>query len=117
MLLAKAYIFGDKRLDVPFKNAVLVELAQVSRASKSTPSTKILEVIFAGTCPGSPLRRLVVDMIAHYAYDEDWDKHVSQYSHEVAIEVLRAVVKGERTPRMYWHWEELIENYVEEVED
>jgi hypothetical protein len=55
MLLANAYIFGDKRLDVPFKNAVLVKLAQVSRAYKSTPSTKILEVIFAGTCPGSPL--------------------------------------------------------------
>jgi hypothetical protein len=57
-------------------------------------------------------------MIAHYAYDdEDWDKHVSRYSHEVAIEVLRAVVKGKRVPRMYWHWEELMENYVEKVED
>jgi hypothetical protein len=118
MLLVKAYIFGDKRLDVPFKNAVLVKLAQVLRAYKSTPSTKILEVIHDGTCPGSPLRRLVVDMIAHYAYnDEYWDKQVNQYSHEVAVEVLRAVVKGKRSPRMYWHWEALMDDYVEKVDD
>jgi hypothetical protein len=115
IVLAEAYVFGEKRLDVSFKNAVLEIFAQVSTNYHWIPGPEALAVIIAGTCPSSPLRRFALDQLAHHASDRtEWDNEVSQYSHEVAIEVLRAIVKKRQPSKV--RWEVSLKDYLEKVD-
>lgn len=71
-LLVDAYIFGDKIQDYSFADAVIdaiIKSANTPTIDKSevVPDAHAIQKAFAGTVPGSPLRRLMVDIWSRHA--------------------------------------------------
>ncbi|KAF1984037.1 hypothetical protein K402DRAFT_465428 [Aulographum hederae CBS 113979] len=72
--LFKAYVLGERLLNVAFRNALIDQIIEVFEGRPTTEiqplSAAAATIIFAGTPSISPARRLVVDMIVH-ASDSD----------------------------------------------
>lgn len=80
--LAHLYVFGEKIGDTVFKNAVMdtfvrrmtepVAVVVVGSSSRTwSPTTRVVDILYCGTMPGSPARRLMVD--AHiFKGGENW---------------------------------------------
>ncbi|KAK4542383.1 hypothetical protein LTR36_006840 [Oleoguttula mirabilis] len=75
-LLAHAYVFGEKYQDIRFKNAVLAAFIAKGRVQDVNdtywyPTDTEIDVLYRGTPPKSPARRLMVDL--HVAAGEpEW---------------------------------------------
>ena len=101
--LAKAYIFGDKRLDVSFRNAILNNYVALSMKHETYPGPEALGIIYAGTRPGSSLRRLLVSQYVYEVHDADeWQQEIPLYPQEFMAEVLQAIIKGKWLPKEKW---------------
>jgi hypothetical protein len=70
VLLAEAYVFGEKIIDVKYKNEVLKTVFKAKKSSDWNMGPESVKIIYGGTPAGSPLRRLVADSIAHKAHDD-----------------------------------------------
>ena len=68
-LLAKAYILGEKIMDVAFKNSVMDAI--VEKVGQGTFNKKLTSLVWDNTPPASPLRRLWVDVYYHVG-NVDW---------------------------------------------
>lgn len=65
--LALFYVFGEKVQDVNFKNAAIIGILKrmqepVRNNQCWYPVTKVVDIIYTGTMPGSPARKLMVDV-------------------------------------------------------
>lgn len=65
--LAKLYVFGEKIQDASFKNAVIVAFTKrmweiEAKRNRLYPMTKVVDIIYKGTMPGSCARKLMVDV-------------------------------------------------------
>lgn len=69
--LARLYAFGERVEDDGFCDQVMTEITNGMDASHSYPAGPAIEVIYAGTPPGSLARRFVVEVHAVKA-QEDW---------------------------------------------
>ena len=59
----KAYIFGEKIMDVRFKNAVMCKFVSASLTLNRIPNGPQIFKLYEATLPGSPMRRLFADMV------------------------------------------------------
>jgi len=62
-LLVKAYIFGEKIVDVAFKNSVVDAITE--KVNQFGLNTRLTSLVFDDTAPASPLRRLWLDVYYH----------------------------------------------------
>lgn len=70
-LLARLYVLGERLLDTPFRNALVIEIIRLAilrdeDGDGDFPGTIPANIIYAGTPEHSPARRLFVDMIVRY---------------------------------------------------
>jgi hypothetical protein len=91
-LLIDGFVFGEKVQDSDFKDAVIDALfASVSTLGKDDkywyPAGKKADLVYKGTPPGSPLRRLLVDMHVHHSR-HDW------YDETENVDFLADLVRG-----------------------
>ena len=67
-LLARLYVLGEKYHDDKFKNAIIDTIIAVAQPSVHEVKTRWfltgpeIDIIYRGTCKGSPIRKLMVDM-------------------------------------------------------
>lgn len=59
--LAKSYVFGEKVMDITFKNVVIDLVVAEAVASNTIPASESMDILYLGTPEGSPARRLMVD--------------------------------------------------------
>ncbi|KAF2129932.1 hypothetical protein P153DRAFT_356604 [Dothidotthia symphoricarpi CBS 119687] len=94
--LAKLYVFAEKMQDIPCKNAIIKALVSRIYMKRDSGrwyafSTFSTRVIYKGTLPGSPARRLLVDVFTYNAEDS-WIAGSSawpeEFVRELAISLL-----------------------------
>lgn len=67
-LLAELYVFGERRLDSHLRNAIIAEFIRLRlvfrdvAGCQSSQRVCAINIIYQGTPPGSPTRRLMVDL-------------------------------------------------------
>jgi hypothetical protein len=94
--LSECYILGDKVIDVGFKNAVLLALADAAEnqpidAWRNLVSLSI-RIIYAGTLDNAPARRLIVDMWVQRA-NKNWLQHLdAELPHMFVLDLSRALL-------------------------
>jgi len=64
--LVRLYILADKLQDAKSRNTVMDAILAHIEESGSLPGMPIVRIIFDGTSEGSPLRSLVVDLVADF---------------------------------------------------
>lgn len=95
--LAKLYVLAEKLQDVVTKNlvvdAMLLSCRQTSAGGIAlTPSLAVIAIIYSGTPPGSPMRRMMTDPFSYRARSswisrnvEDWPR---DFLFDLAISLL-----------------------------
>ncbi|CZT23336.1 uncharacterized protein RCC_09048 [Ramularia collo-cygni] len=81
--LAALYVYGERVVDLRFKDTIIKTIISMSRHSGKDgqcywPVTDAVDCIYAGTLSGSPGRRLLVDIFAchggtHWIGDHEYD--------------------------------------------
>ncbi|KAH3959582.1 hypothetical protein HBI56_199440 [Parastagonospora nodorum] len=92
---AKLYVFAEKIQDTDTKDAVVKAMAhssQLSRYNGKTygPNLGVVSLIYAGTAPWSPMRKLLVDIYTYQAnaawLTRDEEESPSDFLRELALE-------------------------------
>jgi hypothetical protein len=93
--LTNAYVFGEKVVDVQYKNCVLLSLIAAMKQIGSYPEYMAINTIYEKTPVGSPARRLMRDIYASRA-DGKGAKWQSQFNHlnqEVLVDIITEMSK------------------------
>lgn len=103
--LAKMYVFGEARIDVKFKNAVIEAFILATPKYQCYPPAEALRVVYKGTSPGSGARRLLADFIAYNAKEDDpeWNQEMESYKGEMWMDVMKAMTRL-RKPEPGYPW-------------
>lgn len=92
--LAAAYTYGEKIMDVKFKNAVVLKFLEAKRVFSWYPSCGVAKRVYQGTPAGSPLRRLLIDIIASNANTKDcWKTYFDKLTPEILLDVMKRMVE------------------------
>ncbi|KAF1846051.1 uncharacterized protein K460DRAFT_313111 [Cucurbitaria berberidis CBS 394.84] len=123
ILLAQAYVFGEKIIDAKYKNTVVKSVLEAKESAGWNMGPESVTIVYNGTPSGSPLRRLIADNIARLAYD-DSDKGIGWMSFfdgcpkEALVDAMKATV---RTRAMVGHEinrnVKLLETYFEDEQE
>lgn len=102
ILLAEAYVFGEKIDDAKYKNAVMKTVLAAKESSEWNMGPESVNIVYKGTPSGSPLRRLISESIAHLAYDDSdkgvgWITFFDAYSKEALMDAIKAMARIRRT--------------------
>ncbi|KAF2252550.1 hypothetical protein BU26DRAFT_480267 [Trematosphaeria pertusa] len=108
--LTNAYLFGERMMDIKYKNAVLDQLIAVAFILATPkyqcyPPAEALRVVYKGTSPGSGARRLLADFIAYNAKEDDpeWNQEMESYKGEMWMDVMKAMTRL-RKPEPGYPW-------------
>ncbi|KAL5371983.1 hypothetical protein PMIN06_012600 [Paraphaeosphaeria minitans] len=98
VLLAEAYVFGEKIVDTKYKNAVVRTVAAAQESSQWNMGPESVDIVYSGTPSGSPLRRLIAASVARLAYDDTekgigWMTFIDGYSKEALADAMKATVR------------------------
>lgn len=97
--LAAAYVFGEKVMDVKFKNAVSDSIFVKADMSSNCPSARAMNIIYEGTGERAPARRMMVDFVVNFAHThEHWNSNIRNYSRDLLVDILRGLVQLQRAP-------------------
>jgi hypothetical protein len=97
--LAQAYVFGERVMDNKFKNAVMSKFLEFERVSKWTPGYEAAVIIYEGTVAGSPIRRLLADLVAHNASTKPiWAGYFDDYPRDLLVDALTAMTALRPSP-------------------
>ncbi|KAJ4300774.1 hypothetical protein N0V90_002862 [Kalmusia sp. IMI 367209] len=114
IFLARAYVFGEKIMDISFKNDLMAGMIALCNKSNKFPS-KVMNIIYEGTIGGSPMRRLLVDIDVNFAHeDKGWIQDIQGYTAEALADVLLAMV-AQRPATKKRPWNDTPHLYMEEV--
>ncbi|KAB2103192.1 hypothetical protein AG0111_0g8462 [Alternaria gaisen] len=96
--LAESYVFGEKIVDVRYKNAVLQTIIKAQNAFDWSMGPASVKIVYEGTPPKSPLRRLIAERVAYSAYDDSsagagWMQFFDTYPKEALVDALKITVK------------------------
>ncbi|KAF2993358.1 hypothetical protein E8E13_001642 [Curvularia kusanoi] len=96
--LAEAYVFGEKIVDATYKNAVVRAVAAARSSSKWNMGPESVRIVYDGTPPGSPLRRMIAESLACLAHDDakkgvGWMSFIDGYSKEALADALKATIR------------------------
>jgi hypothetical protein len=124
LLLAEAYVFGEKIVDMEYKNAVMRTVIAAIMSSEWFPGLNSIHVIYKCTPSTSPLRRLVADIVACYSYDDSekensWMNEFDGYPREALVDAMKATVKARSGPKgdIYLCTDSYLEKEKEEREE
>jgi hypothetical protein len=98
-VLAHAYILGDYLVDTPFMNAIADVYVLNARGIDNTralyPSNEEIGVLYDGTSPDSPIRKLLVDIWMYRGKVEWLEKEAEEgiLPREFLVEVVRELLK------------------------
>jgi len=95
--MTRAYVFGERIMDVKYKNAMFKAIFAAQDKYHLCMGTESVDIVYEGTPSGSPLRRLIAADIAHKAYDDSkegfgWMEDLESYPREALIDALQATV-------------------------
>lgn len=107
-VLVELYLLGDRILDCGIQNAVVEEIIRLASlkfdnpGANHFPSAYCVDKIYNGTMPGSPLRRLLVDMHVSYGASAwlDEQAYSSTYLNDLA-RALIAKAEEKQTPTKF----------------
>ncbi|KAF5851405.1 hypothetical protein GGP41_004187 [Bipolaris sorokiniana] len=104
VMLAEAYVFGEKIVDTKYKNAVMETMIAAIDSSKWNPGPPSVDIIYKGTPSTSPFRRLIADKIACLAYDDSeegagWIDFFDGYPREALADAIKAMVRVRPSPK------------------
>ncbi|KAF2661594.1 hypothetical protein K491DRAFT_710809 [Lophiostoma macrostomum CBS 122681] len=115
--LAKAYILGEVLLDTQFRNDIIDTIVVTWEEYRHSPIGKPVAIIYEGTLPGSPARRLVSDMCAYIIHDhKSWTDELDDCPPDFCKDVLRAIAKlrgSDHEVHKPYPWKEFCESYHE----
>jgi hypothetical protein len=92
-LLIRVWIFGDKYLMPCLQNKAMNALIQKNREAKFVPTPQ-LKTIYENTLPGSPLRKLVVDLVIYKIGDMDevmQRNDDNRWPYEALVDLVKAL--------------------------
>jgi hypothetical protein len=97
VMLAEAYVFGEKIVDVRYKNAIVRATAAARDSSKWNMGPESVGIVYDGTPPGSPLRRMIAESLARLAHDDakkgvGWMSFIDGYPREALADALKATI-------------------------
>jgi hypothetical protein len=103
VMLAEAYVFGEKIVDTKYKNVVLRVVLAAIESSGWYLGLDSVHIIYEGTPSTSPLRRLIADSVACHSYDDSeekigWMGEFDGYTREALVDAMRAMVKARSRP-------------------
>ena len=91
-LLAMLYCFGEKYQDVRFKNTVIdIIIAKQNIKYQDGwcyPTDKAVDIIYQGTCSGSPARKLMLAIHTRHGLNHWFEQEVN--NHEFLIDLGKA---------------------------
>ena len=98
VMLANAYVFGEKIVDVRYKNAILRAAAAAKKSSKWNMGPESVAIVYDGTPPGSSFRRMIAESMACLAHDDaekgvGWMSFIDGYSKEALADALKATIR------------------------
>lgn len=98
VVLAEAYVFGEKMVDMKYKNAVLQTIFTAQKAFGWHMGPESLKIAYKGTPPKSPLRRLIAENFAYMAHDDSgkgvgWMQYLEDCPREALVDVAKITVK------------------------
>lgn len=103
-ILAEAYVFGEKIIDVKYKNAVVKTMLAAVHSSRQYPGHNSVNIIYKGTPSASPLRRFIADSVAFAAYDDliqggnGWMAFFDACPREALVDAIKAIVRVRPSP-------------------
>jgi hypothetical protein len=100
-VLVRAYIFGEKVLDLAYSNAVLGNLIEVEIEYDCTPGPDVMCALYDATSDGCPARRLLARFVAYYAYfntktereSDRWDVQIAAYPRDLLVDIIKAMAE------------------------
>lgn len=98
-VLAHAYILGDYLVDVPFMNAIadvyVLNARGIDGSRALYPSNEEISVLYDGTSPDSPIRKLLVDIWMYRGKVEWLEKETEEglLPREFLVEVVRKLLE------------------------
>lgn len=103
VMLAEAYVFGEKVVDVKYKNVVMRTVLAARESSGWYPGLSSVRIIYRGTPSTSPLRRFIADNVACHSYDDSgkengWMADIDGYPKEALVDAMKATVKARSRP-------------------
>ncbi|KAI4712710.1 hypothetical protein J4E89_002979 [Alternaria sp. Ai002NY15] len=98
VLLAQAYVFGEKMMDLKYKNVVMKVIYGLVGVFRKSMGSESVRILYDGTPSGSPLRRFIAENIAHKAWDDSekgagWMRFFEECPKEALTDGMRAMVK------------------------
>ncbi|KAH8730391.1 hypothetical protein GQ44DRAFT_644387 [Phaeosphaeriaceae sp. PMI808] len=102
--LAEAYVFGEKIVDVKYKNTVLKTVLVAKRSYNWNLGPGSVNIIYKGTSSNSPLRRLFAESVAYQARDDSeegygWMEYFDGYSREALVDAIKATIRLRPKPK------------------
>lgn len=114
--LAQAYVLGEELMDVKFKNDVLDTIIATATEASYYPIGRAVEIIYGGTPPSSPARRLMVDFLVAYASgDHSWTDEFENCPREFLLDAMKILVMR-RQPDKQRPWKDDRRSYHESEE-
>ncbi len=112
--LAEAYVFGEKIVDIGYKNVVVETVLTVNGLNKFNMGPKSVKIIYNGTSSGSPLRRFIAECMAYQAHDDSkegtgWMDFIDGYPREALKDAMKIMIVVR--PRM--HHSQTLESLLE----
>ncbi|KAF3032328.1 hypothetical protein E8E12_003575 [Didymella heteroderae] len=120
VLLAEAYVFGEKIVDTKYKNVVIRTVLAAIESSGWFLGLSSVHIIYNGTPSTSPLRRLVADTVACHSYDDSevengWMDDFDGYPREALLDAMKATVKARLRPEH--DMQSCIDSYLEKEQE
>ncbi|KAF2122115.1 hypothetical protein BDV96DRAFT_640180 [Lophiotrema nucula] len=101
-LLTNAYVLGEIVMDPAFQQAIHNEMIRVTKNTKKFPSIQSINIIYNGTMPASPVRRLIVDLCASRANQDTFKKDtdgIKKLNPEFLQDSLQALLEHRQPPK------------------
>lgn len=116
VIIARAYVFGERILDTKYKNLMAETMLAATNSSGFDMGPKSVEIIYNGTPSTSSARRLVAHQVAYQAYYDGsegefgWMDFFDGYPREALVDAIKATIKirpkpNKGFPEVHWYTE------------
>ncbi|KAI4930566.1 uncharacterized protein J4E92_004398 [Alternaria infectoria] len=98
--LARLYVLGERILDVTLQNSVVAAIIRRNRTNGRHPGNTSVQIIYAGTPTGSPVRRLLVDFWV-FSASPSWlglDDLIKHTCSEFVNDLVRKLIEQRGAP-------------------
>lgn len=112
VLIAEAYVFGEKILDAKYKNTMMKTVLAAKDLYGWNLGPDSVDIIYKGTPSTSLFRRLIANGVAREAFDDTkWMEFLDGYPREALVDAIKVTVRARPKPKLDT---KSIESYIEE---